>query len=144
MPADTDTTTTSTRRALVINAGSAMGALATDAAVLTSLHHIQRMEIPRQDPGLHHVACFAVAGVQRRNRDDRLAIKGARPFMQHIALGHHQSEQPCPGASYGLSQRQCSAAFPPPNGGCGMPTASRDWKATSQPLSSKLCDTHAF
>ena len=70
-----------------------MGALATDAAVLTSLHHIQRMEIPRQDPGLHHVACFAVAGVQRRNRDDRLAIKRARSFVQHVALGHPNNQQ---------------------------------------------------
>ena len=46
------------------------------------------MQILRQDPGLHHVAGFAIAGVQRRNRDDRLAIKRARPFMQHITLGH--------------------------------------------------------
>ena len=46
-----------------------------------------------QDQGLHHVAGCTVAGLQRRDRDDRLAIKGARPFMQHVALGHPCNQQ---------------------------------------------------
>ena len=59
-----------------------------DAAVLAALHGIEGMQIPWQDPGLHHVAGFAVAGVQRGDRDDRLAIKRAGALMQDIALGH--------------------------------------------------------
>ncbi len=58
-----------------------MRALPADAAVLAALHCIEGMQIPWQDPGLHHVAGFAVAGVQRGDRDDRLAIKRTGALM---------------------------------------------------------------
>ena len=49
-------------------------------------HRIKRMQIPRQDPDLQNVTCLAVAGVQRRNRDDRLYIQWERHFMRHAAM----------------------------------------------------------
>ena len=49
-----------------------MRAVAANTAVLACLHRIQWMQIPRQDPGLHHVAGFAVAGVQRFDQADQL------------------------------------------------------------------------
>ena len=113
-----------------------MWAVAADAAVLARLHRIEWVQILWKDPGLHHVAGFAVAGVQRGDRHDRLAIKGARPFMQHVALGHGRSPSSAySGASYAASNRPDLTQIPqvrdqfssttPPTEGCAIPSPQR-------------------